>query len=260
MCEQLGNLKNLIYPRLLTQSLLSPTSSASDLRMYYNKLVRAKETPQQMTPTPASPHSCNSSPTSSSPTTSPPTLTSTTSTTSVVPALRTIDNITSLEEGLSCLLRDIFVDLVLLLALTASKEHLNHQLEDHHRYLRLGERWERVRYLFKPSPVLCFDLALCSVGVRLGMRMKDHSSARDAAFKFIDLTDHPNFVFMPLPPAFVVPILEYFEELKDTDNLALLLSRLRPLNNASFLNIPSLAIILDRINQLLGSSLPPVHA
>ena len=257
ICEQLGNLKNLIYPRLLTQSLLSPTSSASDLRLYYTKLVRAKETPlQQMTPTLTSPHSCSFSPTSTSPTTSPSTLTSTTSTTSVVPALRTIYTV-SLEEGLSC---DILVDLVLLLATTVSKDHLNNQSEHHHWYLRLGERWEHVKHLFKPSPVLCFDLALCSIGVRLGMRVRDFSSARNAAFKFIDLTDHPMFVFINLHPAFVVPILEYFEEVKDTDNLSFFLSRLRPLHNASYLKIPSLATILERINQLLDSSLPPVHA
>ena len=209
-----------------------------------------------MTPTLTSPHSCSFSPTSTSPTTSPSTLTSTTSTTSVVPALRTIYTV-SLEEGLSC---DILVDLVLLLATTVSKDHLNNQSEHHHWYLRLGERWEHVKHLFKPSPVLCFDLALCSIGVRLGMRVRDFSSARNAAFKFIDLTDHPMFVFINLHPAFVVPILEYFEEVKDTDNLSFFLSRLRPLHNASYLKIPSLATILERINQLLDSSLPPVHA
>jgi len=224
--------------------------------VYYNKLVRAKETaPQQITPAPAAPHSRSTSPTSTSPITSPPL----TSTTSVVPALPTIDTVDdSLEEGLSCLLQDILVDMTLLLALTASTDNPT-QLEYQHRYLlRLGERWEHVKHLFKRSQGLAFDLLLCTVGVRLGMRVKDYTSARTSAFKFFDLMDHPIFMYLTIPPSIVVPILEYFEELRDAENLSYFLSRLRPLNNASFLNAPSLTNILARINPLVAS-FPPVH-
>jgi len=117
MCEQLGNLKNSVYPLLVTLSLLSPTSSASGLRMYYNKMVRAKETPQLITPAPP--------PSRSFPSTSTP----------------------------------------------PPNTHPYHN---------------------------------------------------------------------------IVPILEYFEEMQDAENLAYL-SRLRLLNNASFLNTPSLTTILERI-------------
>jgi len=97
MCEQLGALKNSVYPRLLTQSLLSPTSSASDLRVYYNKLVRTKEAaPQQIIPALTPPHSRSSSPTS---TKSPPTLTSTSG------------EDDSLEERLSSILQECLVDI-----------------------------------------------------------------------------------------------------------------------------------------------------
>jgi len=224
-----------------SRSLLSPTSSASDLRVYYNKLAHAKETPpQQITPEPASPQSCSSS------STSPPTLISTTSTTTVP----TIDTV-SLEEGLSCLFQDILVDITLLLALMASTDQHPNQLEYYHWYLRLNERWGHVRHLCKRAQEIFFDITMCSVGVRLGMRVKDYTSARAAAFKFFDLMDHPLFVYMPLPPSIVVPILEYFEEMQDAENLAYLLSRLRLLHNASYLKAPSLTAILARINPLV---------
>jgi len=228
--------------------------------MYYNKLVRAKETaPQQITPTPASPHSCSSSPTSTSPTT----LIFTTATTSVVPTIDTLDD--SLEEGLACIFQDILVDIALLLAMTASKDNPN-PLEYHHWHMnRLGERWEHVKHLVKPSQELAFDLIMCSVGVRLhlnGIRVKDYTSARAAAFKFFDLMDHPMLMYLPISPSIVAPILEYFVELQDAESLAYFLSRLQ-LHNAAYLNAPSLTTILERINRLLvrvlGSSLP-VHA
>jgi len=247
MCEQLGTLKNSVYPRLLTQSLLSPTSSASDLRVYYNKLVRAKEAaPQQIIPALAPPHSRSSSPSSTTPpTTSSPTLTS--------------GEDDSLEEGLSSLLQECLVDIALLLVMSASKDHPN-QLEYQKWCLRLAARWDHLKHLFKPSLGLCVDITLCSAGVRLGMRVNDYTSARASAFKFINLMDHPIFMYLPLPPSVVVPLLEYFEELKDANNLAFLFSRLRLLNNASYFNAPSLAPILQRISPLLGYSLPPVHA
>ena len=122
MCEQLGNLKNSVYPLLVTLSLLSPTSSASGLRMYYNKMVRAKETPQLITPAPP--------PSRSFPSTSTP----------------------------------------------PPNTHPYHN---------------------------------------------------------------------------IVPILEYFEEMQDAENLAYLLSRLRLLHNASYLKAPSLTAILARINPLV---------
>jgi len=226
--------------------------------MYYNKLVRAKETaPQQITPAPASPRSRSSSPTSTSPPTSPATSPPTfTSTTSVDPTIDTTDD--SLEEGLSCILQECLVDIALLLALTASKDHPN-QLQYQQWYLRLAARWEYVKHLFRPSQELSFDITLCTIGVRLSMRVGDYTSARSAAFKFIGLMDHPIFMYLPLPPSLVAPILEYFVELQDAENLAFLLSRLRLLNNASYFSAPSLTTILERINLLLGA-LASVHA
>ena len=144
------------------------------------------------------------------------------------------------------------------MALTASTDNPN-ELEYQYRYLlRLSERWEQARHLFKRSQRLTFDLLLCTVGVSLAMRAEDYTSAQAAAFKFFDLMDHPIFMYMTLFPAFVAPILEYFEEMQDAENLAYFLARLRQLNNASFLNAPSLRPILERIKPLLNSL--PVHS
>jgi len=177
----------------------------------------------------------------------------------VDPTIDTIDD--SLEKGLACIFQDILVDIALLLAMTASEDNPN-PLEYHHWHLnRLGERWEHVKHLVKPSQELAFNLIMCSVGVNLnGIRAKDYTSARAAAFKFFDLMDHPMIMYLPPSPAIVAPILEYLEELKDAKSLAYFLSRLQSLHNAAYFNAPSLTTILERINSLLGSSLPPLLA
>ena len=77
------------------------------------------------------------------------------------------------------------VDISLLLALTASRDNHPNQLEYQKWYLRLAGRWEHVKHLFKRSQGLSYDITLCTVGVLLGMRVKDYTSARAAAFKFI---------------------------------------------------------------------------
>jgi len=169
----------------------------------------------------------------------------------MIPAVPIIND--SLAEGLACLLLDIIVDMTLLMALTASTDNPN-ELEYQYRYLaRLSERWEQARHLFKRSQRLTFDLLLCTVEVSLGMRAEDYTSAETAAFKFFDLMDHPIFMYMALFPAFVAPILEYFEKMQDAEHLSYFLSRLRQVNNASFLNAPSLSNIMERIKPLLNS-------